>query len=149
MHYFATVYESSGRLAEEMLYTGSGNIHHESGLFDECLAIQSPEIPFRGQYCSVFFDLKPINDSNLASNLKEEEPNENISSFKLSSVSFCIPSSCSASDLRSAVAQQVGYRSIDGIKQTIVTISSEDYCNTEAKIKTNSLQSDRIAVTGL
>ncbi len=144
------MYESSGRLAEEMLYTGTGNIHHESGLFDECLAIQSPEMPFRGQYCSVFFELKPINDSSLASFLKEAEPDGNISSFKLSSVSFCIPSSCSASDLRSAVAQQVGtHRTIDGITQTIVTISSEDYCNTEAKIKANNLQSDRIAVTGL
>ena len=137
------MYESSGRLVEELIYSRTGNIHHESGLFDDCIAIQSPAMPFRGQYCSVFFDLKPANYS------KEAEPDENISNFKMPSVSFCIPSSCSASDLRSAVAQRVGHRSINGINHTIVTITSEDYCNTESKINDNGIQSDSVAITGL
>ena len=142
-----TVYESSGRLIEDLVYTGSGNIHHESGLFDECLSIQSNDMPFRGQYCTVFFDLKPTKNS--ISESKEAEPDDTMTSFRMPSVSFCIPSTCSASDLRSAVAQRVGYRVVNGINHTIVTISSEEYCHTKHKINVNNITTDNVALITL
>lgn len=143
------VYESSGRLVEELIHTGSGNVHHESGLFDECLSVRSDDIVFRGQYCSVFFDLKPIssNVNDMDTNSNEGEPYTYMSNFRMPSVSYCLPSTCSARDLRSAVAQLVGRRNINGVNHTLVTISSEDYCYSEEKINAKDIKYDILAIS--
>ena len=122
-----TVYESSGRLEQDLLYTGSGSIHHQLGLFDVCLSI-TDGVSFQGKYCTVFFDLKPAPFS--AS--RESEPYEYMSNFRMPSVSFCIPSTCSARDLRSAVAQLLnGHRVIKGENFSLVAITNENYCYTQ------------------
>ena len=141
------MYESSGRLVEELIHTGSGNVHHESGLFDECLSVRSDDIDFRGQYCSVFFDLKPtpLNENEMDSNSDVGEPYTYMSNFRMPSISFCLPSTCSARDLRSAVAQLVGHRNIDGTNYKLVTISSEDYCYSQDKINDKDIQADLLA----
>lgn len=36
---------------------------HAEGMFDECLAVQAPN--FTGQYCTAFFGLTPVNESEL------------------------------------------------------------------------------------
>ena len=95
----------------------------------------------------MFFDLKPTKNS--ISESKEAEPDDTVTSFRMPSVSFCIPSTCSASDLRSAVAQRVGYRVVNGINHTIVTISSEEYCHTKLKINVNNITTDNVALITL
>ncbi|XP_057379360.1 nose resistant to fluoxetine protein 6-like [Daphnia carinata] len=135
------MYESSGRLIENLIYIEeNSDVHHETGLFDGCVSVQSDGIPFQGQYCTVFFGLKQVDSggiSNSVENWKEEEPIEKSSNFLKPSVGFCLPSTCSARDLRSAVAQQVGYRVSNGKNFSIVATSSEDYCYTQEKILAN------------
>ncbi len=142
------MYESSGKLKREMIHTGSGNIHHESGLFDECLSVQSSD--FQGQYCSVFFDLKPVLEpENESISPRVGEPYEYMSNFRMPSASFCLPSTCSARDLRSSIAQLVGYRVIDGKNFSIVTLSNEDFCFTKEKINNKNITSDYSAMMAL
>lgn len=134
------MYESSGRLVEDLIHIdGSDNVHHESGLFDECLSVQSDGIPFQGKYCTVFFGLKLQEKGNdvaqsESDHSEEEEINENMSNFQKPSVGFCLPSTCSAGDLRSAVGQLVGSRVVKENNFSIVAISSEKYCYTQEKI---------------
>ena len=134
------MYESSGRLVEDLIHIdGSDNVHHESGLFDECLSVQSAGVSFQGKYCTVFFGLKRQELGNdvtrrESDNLEEEEINENMSNFQKPSVGYCLPSTCSAGDLRSAVGQLVGFRVTKEKNLSIVAISSEKYCYTQDKI---------------
>lgn len=142
------MYESSGRLEEDLIYSGSGNIHHETGLFDQCVSIQPDDVPFQGQYCTVFFGLNGLFPKEIVDNYlsdpslindevryrKEGEPNQNVSAYQMPSVSFCLPSTCSVRDLRWAVAQRVGHRLVNNMNLSLVTISNEDYCYTRQKL---------------
>lgn len=132
------MYESSGRLIEDLIFTESGNVDHQSGLFDECISIQPGKVPFQGKYCSIFFDLRTFDGLSPGSDTLrkpvEEEPLETVSYFQMASASFCIPSTCSAHDLRSAVAQRIGHRFDSQMNYSVVTISNEDYCFTKEKI---------------
>ena len=146
------MYESSGSLTDKIVETGSGNVHHDMGLFDQCLAAVDPRresdftITFQGKYCTVFFDddhhiaidTAQLDDGSgtafnesIARLSNEAEPVENVSNFVKPSVSFCIPSSCSARHLRSAVAQRVR-------DWSLVASTSEDFCYTKDKIRTDS-----------
>ena len=151
------MYQSSGKLVKDLIYIeGSDNVHHESGLFDECLSVESNGVPFRGQYCTVFFGLKPVDSEestrgrrNDTNNFNEAEPMEHISNFQKPSVSFCLPSTCSAGDLRSAVAQLVGFRVINQNNFSIVAMSSEDYCYTQEKIHASRTTFDYLTLAVL
>ena len=143
------MYESSGSLTDKIIETGSGNVHHHMGLFDQCLTAVDPRresdftITFKGKYCTIFFDdhqeqsfdndsgASAFNNESITNLSNEAEPVEHVSNFVKPSVSFCIPSSCSARDLRSAVAQRVR-------DWSLVAITSEDYCYTQDKIRANS-----------
>ena len=132
------MYESSGALTFKLIHTANGNVHHEAGLFDECLLStddrNDDDASFQGQYCTVFFDLKP---PDVASLNNEAEPMKDMGNFAKSSVGFCIPSTCTARDLRTAVAQRVGV--------SLVSITSEDYCYTQDKIRKINSQFDTAA----
>ena len=134
-------------------------MHHESGLFDECLSVESDEfdsrVPFQGQYCTVFFKLKPVkeettnvNQENI-SNTSTDEPVENHYTYQKPTVGFCLPSTCTADDLRSAVAQHVGYRTIQETNFSIVTVANENYCYTQKKIDTNRTTFDNVTIAVL
>jgi hypothetical protein len=143
-------------LFEDLIYIeGSDNMHHESGLFDECLSVESDRVPFQGQYCTVFFKLKPVkeeetnvNQENI-SNTSTDEPVENLYTYQKPSVGFCLPSTCSAGDLRSAVAQHVGYRTIKETNFSIVTVANENYCHTQKKIDTSRTTFDNVTIAVL
>ncbi|XP_057375604.2 nose resistant to fluoxetine protein 6-like [Daphnia carinata] len=155
------MYESSGRLAEQLFHTNSHNVHHSSGLFDECLSIQPEDVPFQGQYCTVFFENESVreheNDHNYRSQdlletgktavCKEGEPKEHKSNFVMPSVGFCLPSTCSARDLRSAVAQMVGKQLTNKMDFTMVAIANENYCYSQDKISTSRIHYDKLAMT--
>ena len=137
------MYESSGSLTDKLIETNSGNRHHDMGLFKECLAAVDPVRDkqiigsFQAKYCTVFFHPKSlINKSSSGDagerqemNSNEGEPLNNTSNFVYPSVAFCIPSTCSAQELRSAVANRVHHLSL-------VSVTSEDFCYTQEKVQT-------------
>lgn len=139
------VQESSGQLPPGLF--GSFNVQAD-GLFDECQAVQAPH--FNGQYCKVFFKTAPVDQSEL---LPPEELNERSNyitffqilgkflgsdrvepkfaeassyTYMLPSISFCLPSSCSATDLGQAVGELVGSYVI--ANKSVVTVTDEQYC---------------------
>ncbi|XP_032794832.2 nose resistant to fluoxetine protein 6 [Daphnia magna] len=147
--------ESSGQLPPGLF--GAGNVHAD-GLFDECLAVRAPS--FDGQYCSVFFkpalvdksELVPPDppDENSRSNfitifqlfgilgqisgsgrVEPKLSGADSGTYVLPSVSFCLPSSCSAADLGQAVAQLVGPYVFGNY--SIVTVTDEQYCFKEER----------------
>lgn len=136
------VYESSGRLSFDLLSTGSANVHREVGLFDDCLQVSGDDdSEFVGQYCSVFFKIERIDpeevDESLAPAMrlkhpKTGDPTELHSNFKNPGASFCLPSSCSAVDLRTAIAQQIGFEVLNGT-HSVVTLADDNYCYSKAK----------------
>ena len=157
------MYQSSGKLAENLIHTGSDYVHHDLGFFDECISVQPNSAPFQGQYCTVFFDLilatkqqhneKHNNYStfDLVINAKEGEPKKHISNFVMPSVGFCLPSTCSARDLRSAVSQRIGYRLVQEKHFSLIAITNENYCYTQDKVTLNakSIKFDIIAICAL
>jgi hypothetical protein len=143
------VYESSGSLTDKlMIDTGTGNVQHEMGLFDECLAAISITSPVaasfnQAKYCTVFFDsdhqqqqMKMTNNRSESSSRrpsnKISQPVENMSNFVKPSVAFCIPSSCTADDLRSAIALRLHQRR--PLTELLLPSTSEDFCYTQNKI---------------
>lgn len=133
---------------------GSANFHAD-GLFDECLAIRAPN--FDGQYCTVAFWLETVDPSEIIPAQKEYllgrrnplaifqllgllsgsdrvEPKlagADPTTYILPSISFCLPSSCSAADLGQAVAQLFGGYIV--ANNSLVTITDEQYCFKENK----------------
>ncbi|XP_057379363.1 nose resistant to fluoxetine protein 6-like isoform X1 [Daphnia carinata] len=139
------MYESSGRLVEHLLYiAGSENVHIESGLFDDCISVRSDPIAFHGQYCTVFFGLKPVtndqsvDDHETTSSDDYWTSQENVYDSAKPAVGFCLPSSCTAKDLRSAISQRVGYRVTKGANFSITVLASENNCYTQEKINSTT-----------
>ncbi len=131
------------------------------------------EVDFSGQYCSVFFTSQTIfpNETDYVESYNSEKqkrgswiywaqilqdlvngPNvsqplemeTDFNSIYLPRIDFCIPSSCSYQDLRTAVASFVGKKVIASFNDTennqlyfkaVSTLSSDGYCFTKEKIK--------------
>lgn len=129
--------------------------YHAEGLFDECQAVRSVPDRFGGQYCTVFFKTSPIDPleivdddpgvlypeeldtlrrllgSSVMDNAVRVKPklldNDPWALYhNYPSMSLCLPSSCSASDLGQSVANLIGQFAI--ANQSIVTISDEQFC---------------------
>ncbi len=141
--------ESTGQIPPGLF--GAGN-YHADGLFDECIAVRAPN--FDGQYCSVFFKPVAVSEDEIIQSSGEEEGRSNFitifqllgvlgqltgsgrvepkvagadsTTYILPSISFCLPSSCSAADLGQAVAELVGSYII--ANSSIVTVTDEQYC---------------------
>ena len=149
------MYESSGDYLPFGFFGGSGNLHSD-GLFDECLAIRGPEeANFRGQYCSVFFSLAPVNESEImpvqegkasivtifqlinrlfngvVGQVEPKVSNATVVTYAYPSTVFCLPSSCTVDDLGQAVAQLIGTNVIGNF--SILTTTDENYCFTDNK----------------
>ena len=130
------MYESSGHLSHKIIETTSGNVHHDMGLFDECLAAidsNDDNVSFQAKYCTVFFNThKPNEQTSQESELLYSDEKRDLFDYSYTfvkpSVSFCIPSTCGAQDLRSAISHLVRNLSV-------VPISTEDYCHTRESIK--------------
>ena len=152
------MYHSSGRLSIDestnFLLTGLGtNVHQDPGLFDQCIATSSPSGRIRGQYCSVFLSAQPLqhHDNN---GLLSNEPKVTFAEKQIhiltpavtaadSIISFCLPSSCSAKDLQTAIAYKIGrttFRKKNKNNGTVtvhsvVTSSHERFCHSYATIR--------------
>jgi uncharacterized protein (DUF39 family) len=62
------------------------------------------------------------------------------------SVGFCLPSTCTADDLNSAVTKLLGSRVIKGRNFSVVALANENDCYTEKKVQASS-KFDNITVT--
>lgn len=138
--------ESSGKVPLGLY--GTGNFHAD-GLFDECLAVRAPG--FTGQYCTTFFKVALVNQSEVLPTVNRETRRNLVTIFKLlgilissdgrvepktaeadvityafPSISFCLPSSCSAQDLGQSVAHLIGGYIFGNY--SIVTVVDEQYC---------------------
>ncbi len=149
------MYHASGRLSLDestnFMIAGLGNnVHQSPGLFDQCIASSSPSGRIRGQYCSVFLSIQPILEQNDRS--LSIEPKVTIAGRPMhvlaptfaadSIIGFCLPSSCSAEDLRTAVANKIGRTTFwtknkNGTVtlQSILTINHDRFCHSEIKIQ--------------
>ena len=131
----------------------SENPHHSLGLFDECLSQRTDSPNFRGQYCTVFVDLEFIAHSKNYN--KNNGPQEFINGYQesqiaktqktyhefysllgmLPSIGFCLPSSCSAADIQTAIARQIRSRKASYTdNRTLLIVTDEEYCYTREKI---------------
>ena len=163
-----SVFESTAQLLESN-YSGS---YDARGLFDERIEAKAfwNNTEFRGQYCTVFFCSKKVlpeelEENNLAMDenkrknwmsilqflpwaynspiLKEPKARDvDYYSRYLATMDYCIPSSCSAEDFRSSIAQLVGSRTMgnstnDGViyYDSKVTLTDERYCYAQEKIE--------------
>ncbi len=98
------------------------------GLFDECLYVKTPS--FKGQYCSAFFRSKAGDEPAKVI----EQEGDRWTANGPNRVGFCIPSSCSASDFRSSVAQ-ITRKALEGNHtSSIIILTDENYCYTQKKI---------------
>lgn len=153
------MHESSGGLP--IGFFGSGNFHAD-GLFDECLAIRGPkESGFKGKYCTIFFSTTTVDPSEVlpispidgkanlvtifelinqilggmvlqSGRVEPKTSKAGFSSYLFPSISFCLPSSCSADDLGQSVAQLVGTFLISEDPFTsILTTADDGYCFTD------------------
>ena len=134
------------------LHQANANNKHAFGLFDECLAIRAENretsSSFRGRYCTVYFRPTRAVLANATGLQSPRNPSNNwisiIQDWDLFRVvravaqtadsayddhvasrssSFCLPSSCTAADVRRAVADLVGDFGIaDGHNETFVSI---------------------------
>ena len=128
------MYKSSGSLTDKLIDFGTWNVHHEMGLFDECLAAvdrSQVEFPsFEAKYCTVFFENQQQTNHSSSAELIDYTSN-----FVKSSIAFCIPSSCTAGDLSSAVAHRLHHQFNHF---SLASVTSEDFCFTKDKIRSDS-----------
>ena len=161
------VYEASAKLAAGtddpnlLMLVGSTT----NGLFDQCLDVSLDSFPsdhqnnkttgtFRSQFCTIFFRLESVGpDDKLLDDQDTQSMRYRVLewpksraeldlSYSRHQAGFCLPSSCSAEDLRSAVAQLVGHKVVESLHpgknlsvvQSVFTLSNENYCYTRDKI---------------
>lgn len=161
------MFESTGKLPEGLF--GSGNLH-ANGLFEECIRVQADwtNTSFQGKYCTVYLDSELVMPWELAEETEQipEDRTNVLSIFEslvwlyngptlkqpkvrdtdiyskyLSSIDFCIPSSCTMEDFRSAVAELIGSRAIDNVTYNgesfytaMVSITDERHCYTKESL---------------
>lgn len=134
------------------LYQPNVHNKHTFGLFDECLAIRAKNektsTTFRGRYCTIYFrpTLAVLGNNLGLQPLQNTSRNririiQDLGLFKLApsvpqvadsvyddhvlsrSSSFCLPSSCTAIDVRKAIADLIGGFGIaDAHNETFVSI---------------------------
>ena len=126
---------ASGRLPLDKstihLFAGVKETRYESGLFDQCLSSGNSQKNIKGRYCSVFIRARPVNSflesrsknhrklfteklvsnvSRAAVSMEIPNPESFFDPMKKADiiVGLCLPSSCSAQDVRHSVANQIG-----------------------------------------
>ena len=131
------MFEASGKLL-----AGAGDpslaaaTASSNGHFDQCLADDIDQ--FRSQFCTVFFQTELVGRYELVDSqghLKRPKLRVgriNGPPFPAGQAAFCLPSSCNARDLGSAVAQLIGRKVTSS--SSIVTLVGDNYCHTRSKI---------------
>lgn len=143
------MFQASGRLPFDgstnfMIPSLSINVQHDPGLFDQCISTSSPSGRIRGQYCSVFLSSQPHNGSLLTEPKVElaERQMHPLVSVNVADliIGFCVPSSCSAKDLQTAIAHRIGRTTFQkrNLLHSIVTSNHDRFCHTEIKIQNQS-----------
>jgi len=175
------VFWASGKLSLDAssnhLIAGSKGILDEPGQFDQCISSKSTSGDFEGQFCSIFLSTLPVTPSLLANKspksykqsvideeifknprMTVETKKQNIFAHDNPTdliIGFCLPSSCSAHDLQTAIAQRIGRNTFRLANQpensslySLATATHERYCHTENKMKEESTY-DWLSITFL
>lgn len=160
------MYDSTGKLFDRdysfsRVKDGYSTLY-VNGAYDKCLSVSSER--FIGQYCSVFLHTEPTSTFGSTAGPKEASvsvagintrdkrivpkveamliPARNhleLPAMKDLVIGFCLPSTCSATDLQSAVAQKVGRATIEVPNSfSVATIADETYCFTREKVASES-----------
>ena len=161
--------ESTGKIPIGLF--GSGN-YHADGLFDECLSIRASN--FTGQYCTIFLKPSPLEPTEITDIIPspEEQVNSIVAmiqsltavlfgssrvinpktsskadamTYAFPSLSLCLPSSCSSSEIGQAVANIIGSFVLAG-NLSIVTVADDNYCFVDDDSSSHSLDGPDIAV---
>lgn len=153
------MYESSGKLPASLVYGQvRPNSHHSPGIFDECLSVWTDSPTSPAKYCTVFFGVEVAGPGEIDHNNEDPSKKEEIliygersrklkkaktketdqpanAHIMMPSVGLCVPASCSAADLRSAVANLRGLRTIGPrFDISLVTITDDRYCYTRKDV---------------
>lgn len=138
------------------MISGNGvNVHYEPGLFDQCIGSSSPSGRIRGEYCSVYLRAEPLlmaqhstlnTDGSLnvingpKITLATRQIHFEVPVIADAIIGFCQPSSCSAEDLRTAVANKIGRTAFlkknkngTAILHSIVTSNHDQLCYSQIK----------------
>ena len=171
--------QSSGKLPYDgsiakLLVTSAKETRYEAGLFDQCISSGSPIGEIKGKYCSVYISPQPLhpdlNEEDFTFDEKSPsgallkvprtaEAARKPNPFALTNpadliIGLCLPSSCSAQDVRNAVAQRIGrttfqfsnkQQGVDGSEvgnnttlYSFITITHDRLCHTELNIREES-----------
>ena len=138
--------------ATNYIFAGAKETRYEQGLFDECISSGDPTKNIKGQYCSVFINAEPLDDTNSVLIPRAAEairPRNTLFLYSFKPVAdvivgLCLPSSCSAQDVRNSVANKIGRTMFqlpnnqhDG-NHSFVTTTHDRFCHTELKIQEQS-----------
>ena len=175
-----TVYEATGKLPviglDNVLKEWKNDHRSSPGLFESCLAASSAF----AQYCTVFFQSEQVDRNEWTNINDEHRPaqlgwlyihelgkNATPSGAKLKQykwkkeanfykggypphIGLCLPSSCSARDVGSAVAQLMDRRPIDSMEmlspRAVIPVADENYCYTNEKLDERTAQLDSFDV---
>ena len=156
------MFESTSLLPQGLHGDGFRN-RHSYGLFDECLSIRSADdgdkTAFRGKYCTVYFrpvpavlekvgglQQQPARDAKTFIEMIEQwgvfkvemavaqlADTEYTDSVVSRSSGYCLPSSCTAQDVRQAVADLIGVFAVadrlrNGTFVSVETATGENQC---------------------
>lgn len=139
------MFTSSGKLHDGFIHSlisssRIGQSYLDFGLFDQCLDARiSEELP--AKYCSVFFRVVSHDVSASPSvEIREENFERPTSTYDPSRihdgvVALCVPSSCSAKDVRSAVTQHLAKQAASFViphsgSYFLKVYTDDDYCHT-------------------
>ena len=128
------MFASTGKLPDIQNIVAShitGQTYFDFGLFDQCIEID------QSRYCSVFFNVRSTSHDNdiKLKNVKRPAYSHDPVRHNDGVVGFCIPSACSAEDLRSAVAQQM----LKAKRNVSMIISSDgNHCQSGGQNSTHS-----------
>lgn len=165
------MFQASGKLPVDaltnFLIAGAKGVLDEPGEFDQCISSKTPSGISQPQYCSVFLSTVSVIKSD--DQLDEEEmfkPPATVEVIKKRNIiahdnpvdviiGFCLPSSCNARDLQTAVAVIIGWDKFQLPNQidkssfySIATITHERYCHNKNKINEQS-SFDKISISFL
>lgn len=166
------MFQASGTLprhgSKDYILISDKEIRYELGLFDQCISSGSQTEEIKGQYCSIFIKAQPLQkpysleDFNIngksETGLELKTPRMSVAKRQKNYhtpvnqadvvVGLCLPSSCSAQDVRNAVAQMIGRNTFHLVRKThesddannqkllysLLSSTHDDFCYTKSKI---------------
>ena len=117
------------------------SVYFKPEIVDQSKIIPAPPSSYKEQqegrsnFITIFQILGILGQISGAGRVEPKLAGINSATYVLPSVSFCIPSSCTAGDLSSAVAHRLHHQFNHF---SLASVTSEDFCYTKDKIRSDS-----------